>query len=144
MKRVFVIGGYTSKSHYRKYMKIARNLQKNYHVVTLMDQVDIVYESDWKRWSAYCRKDLSEINCCDYVVAYLPGSVAYTNVAFLAGYAIAKGKPLFVVISEKVANSIDVVCSSTGTLLYDRTFGENKTVILEDYIGSHQIGKGLV
>lgn len=143
MKRVFVIGGYTSKAHYRKYMKIARNLQKNYQVVTLLDQPVGQYVSEWEKWCTYCHKDITEVKNADYVVAYIPGHISYANVAFLAGYAVACGKPLFVVVSDQ-NNSIDVVCSATGTISYSKTFDTSKEVVLEDYFGTYQLGKSLI
>lgn len=140
MKRVFVVGNYASKSQYQRYLKVIRNLQKNYNVVSMIDSVDDVSEN---KSIAYNNRDIIAIRQCDYVVAYIPGSVSSVNASFLAGYAVAIGKPLFLIMSD-YSNSLNIVCSSTASVLYSKTIGVSKPLILENIIGVHQKCKNLV
>lgn len=140
MKRVFVVGNYASKSQYQRYLRVIRNLQKNYNVVSMIDSVDDVSEN---KSIAYNNRDISAIRQCDYVVAYIPGSVSNVNASFLAGYAVAIGKPLFLIMSD-YSNSLNIVCSSTASVLYSKTIGVSKPLILENIIGVHQKCKNLV
>lgn len=124
MKRVFVLGNYLSKAHYRKYMKIIRNLEKNYIVISLIDMA---------KDSNYNERDIQAIKECDYIVAYITGAISNTYVAFLSGYAAALNKPLIIIISD-YAKDLDILHFCTAYLLYSETIGISKSIILEEVI----------
>lgn len=124
MKKVFVLGDYTSKSHYRKYMKIVRNLQKRYDVLSLVDETNE---------GTYTDRDIKAIKDCDYVVSHITGKVSNTTVAFLTGYAVALNKPLVAIISE-YSEDLEILKYSIPYLLYSETVGASKSISLEELI----------
>lgn len=126
MKKVFVIGEYSSKANYRKYLKIIRKLEKNYSVLSMIDNAK--GEDEFK----YHFRDLEEVEKADYVVAYIPSSLSSVNASFLAGWAKALNKPILV-ISSKYSSGTILNCVAK-VINYQDDISDKTFINIEDYI----------
>lgn len=126
MKKVFVIGEYSSKANYRKYLKIIRKLEKNYSVLSMIDNVK--GEDEFK----YHFRDLEEVEKADYVVAYIPSSLSSVNASFLAGWAKALNKPILV-ISLKYSSGTILNCVAK-VISYQDDISDKTSINIEDYL----------
>lgn len=126
MKSVFVIGDYYSKSNYKNYIKIIRKLQKNYNVISMLDNVD------GKEKFKYYIRDMDTIKDVDYIVVYLPSSLAPVDAVFLIGWARALEKKILVIASKYCKETI--LNYMTVVVYYVDSIANKSNLIIEDYI----------